>query len=109
MAGNQPNQSRSIGSTHPMTIDDPGGPSSPCVGRVRGEPVFADFCIPAPDKVVAVRLRYRYELEVPEGYPERPLQAAGATLPASVPPGCIVYLRRAEAEALVGAGWATYS
>jgi hypothetical protein len=78
------------------------------VGRVGDEPVFADLGIPRHDKVVAVRLTHRYELEEPEGYPERPLQAAGATLPVSVPPGSTAYLLRAEAEALVAAGWATY-
>jgi hypothetical protein len=78
------------------------------VGRVGSEPVFADLGIPRHDKVVAVRLTHRYELEEPEGYPERPLQAAGATLPASIPAGSTAYLLRAEAEALVGAGWATY-
>jgi hypothetical protein len=79
-----------------------------CIGRVHGEPVFADFNIPRHDKVVAVRLSHRYELEEPEGCPKRPLQAAGTTLPVSIPPGSTVYLLRAEAEALVGAGWATY-
>jgi hypothetical protein len=78
------------------------------VGRVGDEPVFADLGIPRHDKVVAVRLTHRYELEEPEGYPERPLQAAGATLPVSIPPGFTAYLLRAEAEALVAAGWATY-
>jgi hypothetical protein len=78
------------------------------VGRVGEEPVFADLGIPRHDKVVAVRLTHRYELAEPEGYPERPLQAAGATLPVSVPPGSTAYLLRAEAEALVAAGWATY-
>jgi hypothetical protein len=78
------------------------------VGRVRDESVFADFSIPRHDKVVAVRLTQRYELEEPEGCPKRPLRAAGTTLPVSIPPGSTVYLLRAEAEALVGAGWATY-
>jgi hypothetical protein len=58
------------------------------VGRVRDEPVFADFSIPRHDKVVAVRLT-RYELEEPEGYPERPLQAAGKTLPSRRALPCI--------------------
>jgi hypothetical protein len=35
------------------------------VGRVRDEPVFAIFRIPRHDKVVAVRLTHRYELEEP--------------------------------------------
>jgi hypothetical protein len=78
------------------------------VGRVRDEPVFANFSIPRHDKVVAVRLTHRYELEEPEGCPKRPLQGAGSTLPISIPSGSTVYLLRAEAEALVGAGWATY-
>jgi hypothetical protein len=37
------------------------------VGRVRDEPVFADFSTPRHDKVVAVRLTHRYELEEPAG------------------------------------------
>jgi hypothetical protein len=78
------------------------------VGSVGGEPVFVDFNVPRHDKVVAVRLTHRYEPEEPEGCPKRPLQAAGAALPVSIPPGSIVYLLRAEAEALVGAGWATF-
>jgi hypothetical protein len=78
------------------------------VGSVGGEPVFVDFNVPRHDKVVAVRLTHRYELEEPEGCPKRPLPAAGATLPVSVPSGSTVYLLRAEAEALVGAGWATF-
>jgi hypothetical protein len=78
------------------------------VGRVGEQSVVADFGIPRHDKVVAVRLTHRYELEEPEGCPKRPLQAAGATLPVSIPPRSIVYLLRAEAEALVGAGWASF-
>jgi len=79
------------------------------VGRVGDQPLFADFSIPHRDKVVAVRLTHRYDLEEPEGCPKRPLQAAGKTLPVSNPSGSTVYLLRPEAEALVGAGWATYN
>jgi hypothetical protein len=78
------------------------------VGRVGEQPVFADFGLPRPDKVVAVRLTHRYELEEPEGCPKRPLQAAGAALPVSSPSGSVVYLLKAEADALVSAGWATF-
>jgi hypothetical protein len=78
------------------------------VGRVGEQQVFADFSVPRADKVVAVRLTHRYELEEPEGCPKRPLQAAGATLPVSNPPGSVVYLLKAEADALVAAGWATF-
>jgi hypothetical protein len=78
------------------------------VGSVGGEPVFVDFNVPRHDKVVAVRLTGRYEIEEPEGCPKRPLQAAGATLPVSSPPGSVVYLLKAEADALVAAGWATF-
>jgi hypothetical protein len=78
------------------------------VGRVGEQPVVADFGISRHDKVVAVRLTHRYELEELEGCPKRPLQAAGATLPVSNPPGSVVYLLKAEADALVGGGWANY-
>jgi hypothetical protein len=69
---------------------------------------LCDFSVHGHDKVVAVRLTQRYELEPPEGCPQRPLQAEGSTLPVSNPPGSVVYLLKAEADALVGAGWATF-